>query len=62
MPVPEDARRGNQISWSWSYRRLEAAVYVLGTELGYYSRAASGLNQPALLSFLLIPLEGVVVF
>lgn len=33
---------------------------VLGTELGSYARAASGLNQPALLSFLLISLEGVL--
>ena len=31
--VPEEARRGHQIQWSWSYRQLCADRWVVGTEL-----------------------------
>lgn len=32
--VPGDARRGRQILWDWSYRRLSAATWVLEWKLG----------------------------
>lgn len=30
--VPVEVRRGCWITWNWSYRRLEAAIRVLGIE------------------------------
>lgn len=43
LGIPE-ARRGHWIHWSWSYRRLWATTWVLGTEPSSSGRAASAIN------------------
>lgn len=39
--VPEKARRGRRIPWSWSPCSLQATLHVLGLELGSFARAVS---------------------
>lgn len=41
--VPKETRRGNFISWSWSYRWLYDATWVLGIELWSSGREARAL-------------------
>ena len=48
-------RRRHQISWNWSYRQLWAAMWVLGTEAGFSTRAVSALNPGVIVSAPLNP-------
>ena len=45
--VPEEARRGQRIPWSWSYRHLGAAMQVPGMKSKSSARAADVLNHRA---------------
>lgn len=46
--IPEQARRGHQSSWSWSYRRLSATWHGRwGSELGSSGRAEFTFNHSA---------------
>lgn len=41
--VHVEARRGCQILWNWSYRRLGATMYVIGIKPGSSGKVASVL-------------------
>lgn len=42
---PEEARRGHQIPWDWSYRSLLLVMWVSGTDPGYSVTAVSVLKM-----------------
>lgn len=42
--VPAEARKGYQMPWNWSYRRLLSTMWILGREPGSSKRTANGLN------------------
>lgn len=45
MPGPKGVAIGNWIPWSWSWERLWATMWVLGTVPKSSARAADALNQ-----------------
>jgi hypothetical protein len=42
--VPTEGRRRHQIPWNWSYRQLQAAMWVLRIESRCPGRVANALN------------------
>lgn len=48
MVDAKEARRGDWVPWTWMYRRLRAAMWVLGTKGGSAVKAVKALNQRVL--------------
>lgn len=47
-PVPEEAKRGHQILWDWSYKQLRATMSVLRIEPWSSGTAVGSLNHCAI--------------